>query len=228
MEQINNMKQTSRYDEVSPRRRGSNLLIILLFFALILQGCKDDDKLDMDNPTPDTFNGTVTAKVENGASYEAEISTVWALYDATTNSAGQLNGRMLATGDYTNGGFTINMTEIPASFLMNVQTFFATVLNVSGELDIDEPDARMLSADFFGIASDNTTYVDFFTYSSTGSKRTTCLFIYVDSNVTIKDGKSISVAFQKGWNRMYVTPSDRMAVSKAPKDLKWYLNKDLK
>ena len=236
MELFNIMKRTSvneskkcsillRHCWESPYRWGSNLLPIVILFALTLSGCTEED--DLENQKEDTFNGTLTAKVENGASYEAQISTVWALYDATTNSAGELNGRMLVASDYTNGGFTINLPEIPAQFLMNIATFFSSVLNISSELEIDDPDARLLFAEFFGITSDNN-YVDSFKYTNTGSKRTTCHFVFVNSDVTVKGGSNINVTLHRGWNRIYWTSSDNKVVSNAPSGMKWYLNKDVK
>ena len=196
-------------------------LIALLFFALAFNGCLEE--IDMDNLKADSFNGTISAKVENGASYNSQISTVWALFDSALNN-GQLTGRMTAEGDYTNGGFTVDLPEIPAQFLMNIQTFFTSVLNVSGELEYSDPDARLSYVDFWGIAADNN-YVDYFIYTNTGSKRTTCLFVFVDSDVTVKGGTNIGVALRKGWNRIYW--SSERVTSSAPGGMKWYLRSDV-
>ena len=57
-----------------------NKFLILFLFALILSGCTKED--DLGAPKADSFNGTVTAKVENGASYNSEIGMVYALYNA--------------------------------------------------------------------------------------------------------------------------------------------------
>jgi len=198
----------------------------ILMFALVLSGCTKDE--DLDNVKPDSFNGTVTAKVENGSSYNSQISIVWALFDATVTSAGQLNGRMVGNGSYANGGFTINMEAIPSTFLMNIRTFFSSSegLGISEELDYSYADARMLDVDFFGITNEET-YLDYFIYTKTGSKPVTCLFVYVDSDVNVK-GKNVNVVFQKGWNRIYWTPADKKVTSKAPSGMKWYLSIDAK
>ena len=230
MESINYMQRAGANEVITKSQRPSLIrgieavmaVIMLLAFLFILHGCKEDD--DMDNQKPDSFNGTITAKVENGASYDNQISAVWALFDSST-STGQLTGRSLASGEYSNGGFTFNMPEIPAQFLMNVQTFFAAVLNVSGELEISNPDARMHYADFWGI-DDSNNYVDYFTYTNTGSKRTTCLFVYADSDVTVKGGTNINVMIVQGWNRIY--RSSEKVVSKAPGGMKWYLRSVVK
>ena len=205
-----------------PARLASNLLSILMLL-LILHGCKKEDGLD--NPKADAFNGTVTAKVENGASYDAEISSVYALYEATVNSVtGQLTGQTLGNGDYANGGFTISMSTIAEAYLKTVEWFFSDYLGISAELDYSDSAARMLDADFYAISG--SQYLDYFIYTTKGSKPTMCLFVYVDSDVTVK-GKNVSVALLQGWNRIYCTPADKKVVSNAPGGMKWYLNKDV-
>ena len=219
MELFKNMKRIS-----ANRKR---FFSIIFFFALILNGCsKDDDK--MSNPIADSFSGTITANIENGASYNSEISKVFALYEATVNSVtGKLTGKTLGNVEYINGGFTINISEIPASSLINIQTFFSTTLGINGALELSNPDARVLDADFYAISSDGK-YVDYFIYTKTGSKPTTCLFVYADSEVTVTSGKNVSMALRKGWNRIYCTPADKKVTSIAPSGMKWFLNKDVK
>ena len=69
----------------------------ILLFALIICSCT---KVGMGNVKADSYDGTIIAKVKNGTSYNAQISKVWALYDATINSTGQLNEQSLASGNY--------------------------------------------------------------------------------------------------------------------------------
>jgi len=212
----------------SKQRTGANrkrILSTILTLALIAGGCTKDD--DMGAPKADTFDGTITAKVENGASYNSEIGTVHGLYNATVNSVtGQLTGQMLGNGAYDNGGFTVNLSVIPTSNLMNIETFFSTVLGISGTLEFSDPDARLLDADFYAISKDNI-FLDYFIYARTGSKRTTCLFVFADSDVTVTGGKNVNVALRAGWNRIYCTPADKKVTSKAPSGMKWYLNSDV-
>ena len=195
----------------------SFFLTLFLFF-----GCVKDE---LANVKADAFDGKITAKVENGATYNSQISTVWALYNAEISSSGGLTGQILVNCAYSDGGFTINLSPIPASFLKDVQTFFTTVLHVSGDLEYSNPDARLLNVDFFGISSNNL-YVDYFTYTKTGSKRTTCVFVYADSEVTVKGGTNIKVILKQGWNRIYWSSSDNKVTSSAPSGIKWYLSKD--
>ena len=197
---------------------------VILFFALVFGGCEKDD---LGNVKPDSFNGKVTAKVENGAAYNSQISTVWALYDAKINSSGGLTGQMLANGGYVDGGFTIDLPAIPSSYLMNIQTFFGSIVNGSEGLEFSDPDVRLLDADFFGISSDNK-YVDYFIYTTGGTKRTTCLFVYSNGEATVKGGKNINVALSQGWNRIYFSTSENKLTSKAPKGMKWFINNDVK
>ena len=191
---------------------------IILLFLLLFNGCKKED--EMDNLTADSFNGSITANVENGASYNSQIRIVWVLFDSQINN-GYLTGIKVTEGQYANGGFSVSMPDIPDQYLTNVKTFFSNVLNVNGDLDYSNSDARMLYVDFWGMDSD-LGYIDYFTYTNTGSKRTTCFFVYSDSEVTVKGGKNIGVMLRKGWNRIYRS-SDKLT-SKAPDDMKWYLN----
>ena len=96
---------------------------------------------------------------------------------------------------------------------------------MSGELEFSNPDARMHYADFLGLDGNNN-YVDYFTYTNTGSKRTTCVFVYADSEVTVKGGTNIGVMIEQGWNRIYW--SSERVVTKAPGGMKWYLHSDVK
>jgi hypothetical protein len=201
-------------------------LSIFLFTALILSGCsKDDDKpINPENLTPDSFNGKITATVENGAQYEDQISKVWALFDAKVNSSNELTGRMLSDGDFSDGGFSINLNEIPSTFLMDVQSFFTTVLGISNELEYSDPDVRLLNAEFFGISSDDK-FIDQIIFTTTGSKRTTCLFVFSEDDVTVTGGKTVGVMLRQGWNRIYWTSADKKVTSIVPSGLKWQLSK---
>jgi len=187
---------------------------------LLLNGCEKDE---LDNVKADSFNGTIKAQVENGESYNSQISKVWALFDAKLNG-NQLTGRMVNDSPFTDGGFNLNLPELPEQYLMNIQTFFAELVKESDKLEISNPEARLLDVDFFGISgSDN--YVDYFVYANSGSKRSTCLFVYVDSDATVKGGNNVAIKLKKGWNRLYVS-SDKIT-SNAPKDMKWYLRRDV-
>jgi|GEM_PF-2548738 len=192
-----------------------------LLLALFLAGCTKDD---MDNLKADAFDGKITAKVENGASYNSQISTVWALLNAAISN-GQLTGVMAAQCNYANGGFTIDLPAVPAQYLMDIQSFFTTVLGAGGDAEYSNPGARLIDIDFFGISSSNDL-VDFFIYAGTGAKRTVCLFVFADSDVTVKGGKNVAVMLRQGWNRIYVTPSENRVFTNAPKGMKWYINSE--
>jgi len=196
---------------------------VLLLFALFLIGCEKKETEGSSGES--SFNGKITAKVENGKDYDSQISTVWALFDAEVNSDGELIGRMVTDCDYKNGGFTIELPNVPSSFLMNIETFFSSGLGISNELDYSDSDARILDVDFFGISSDGD-YVDLFVYTDAASKPVICLFVFSDSNVTVK-GKNVDVSIKRGWNRVYWTPSGNKVTSSSPKNMKWYLYNDL-
>ena len=197
--------------------------LMLLLLAFVFTGC--DELFEDTTLKADSFNGKLTVKVENGAAYNSQISKVWVLFEADVTDLGQLTGRIATECKYADGGFTVDLPAISAQFLMNIQTFFTTVLNVSGELDYSEPDARLMDVDFFAISSDNN-FVDFFLYAGTGAKSSIGYFVYVDSDVTVKGGTNIAVMLKKGWNRIYV--SSEKVVSNPPAGMKWYLYSDVK
>jgi hypothetical protein len=196
----------------------------ILMFAFAFSGCEKDDNSSSANA--DWFNGKLTAKIENGEDYDSQISKVWALWDAGVNSSGDLIGRILTECEFEEGKFSIDLPEIPDQFLMNIETFFSSNLEIDVDLNINNSEARLLDIDFFGISSANK-YVDYFIYTTSGAKKTVCLFVYVDSNVTVKGGKNVNIKLKEGWNRIYWTPADGKVTSSPPSGLKWYLYNDI-
>jgi len=203
---------------------------ILLIILFLCYGCqkesKGDDDDDKDEITADSFNGNINAKVENGSSYNSTVSKVWALFNAEVNNEGELRGRMITEGNYANGKFTIDLPTISDQFLMNIQTYFTSSLGINTNLEFSKPETRILDVDFFGISS-NDKYIDHFIFTNSTSKKTICLFVFVDSNVNIEGGSNVNVKLRKGWNRMYWTPAQNKVTSIVPKNMKWYLNNDL-
>jgi len=197
---------------------------VFLFFALVLSGCSKSE--GGGSGKADSFDGKITAKVVNGEDYDSDISKIWALFDASIDKSGELRGRMVAQGEYEDGGFTIELPDVPASYLKNLESFFANDLEIGDELDLSDSDIRILNVDLYGISSKDK-YVDYFVYTNNASKPVVCLFVYADGKVTVKGGKNINVTLAEGWNRIYWTPSDNKVSSSAPKGMKWYVNGDL-
>jgi hypothetical protein len=190
--------------------------------CMMFAGCEKDD---MDNVKADWFDGKITAKLEKGDSYNSEISTVYALVNATVSGSGQLNGISMGQGAYANGGFTLTLPEtMNNAHLMGIQTYFSHLIEESGAVEYSAPEARVNEIKLFAISG--SEYLDAVTYVKPASNRTTCLFLYADCDVNVTAGKNVNVVLRQGWNRMYM--SSGKLTSKAPSGMKWYLNKDVK
>lgn len=191
---------------------------ILLLFAFFFTRCEKDGG---GSSKADWFDGKISAKIENGE--DSDISKVWALFDAKVNSSGDLTGRMIGDGEFEDGRLEIDLPDVPDIYLINIETFFSSGLELDYELEFSNPDSRVLNVDFYGLSSSGK-YVDYFVFTN---KKAVCLFVYVDSDVTVKGNKNVTVKFKEGWNRIYWTPASDKVTSTAPSGMKWYLNKDL-
>jgi hypothetical protein len=89
-----------------------------------------------------------------------------------------------------------------------------------GKLKVSNPNARIVDVDFIGfyVDDDDDVYVSGIFSYSTSDKGTNCMFVYVDSDVNVTAGESVSISLKKGWNRVYV--SNKMT-TKAPDGMKW-------
>jgi pectin methylesterase-like acyl-CoA thioesterase len=93
-----------------------------------------------------------------------------------------------------------------------------------GNLKISNSGAGIIDIDFIAFYYDeyeDEYYVaGWFFYATSLQQETVCMFVYVDSDVTVTGGSNISVSLGRGWNRMYKVGNK--LTTKAPDGLKWY------
>jgi hypothetical protein len=194
---------------------------LVLAAGFIFSGCSKGDKVDLPSGS---FNGTVTASVDGGS--ELTVNTILAINNAGFNNAGEFDGNVIGNGvKSSNGSFTITLpTTVSDQYLTAITPFFDAIMAASdkGKLKVSNPNARIVNVDFIGFyvdENDNVSVLGIFSYA-TSDKTTTCMFVYVDSNVTITAGANVSISLKTGWNRIYIS-SDKLT-TKAPDSLKWY------
>ena len=195
----------------------ATIAVAMIFFG----GCSKDE-----NPSlvSGSFNGTVAATVEGGASLT--VNAVLAMNEAGIN-AGVFDGNVIGTGAaFNNGSFSITLpTSGLSSYLMDVTAFFEYFMQAGdkGKIKVSNPSARVMDVDFFGfyVDSEENVYVKgFFTYKTT-DKATTCMFVYSDSDVNVTGSANVSVSLKEGWNRVYLSSK---ITTKAPDGMTWYFD----
>ena len=204
--------------------RFSILVAILSVVTIIFSSCSKDDDNKTQSLVSGSFNGTVTASVDGGAGLT--VNVVMPVNNPRFNSSGLFVSNSFGVGGaFSNGNFSINLpTSGLSPHLTDITEFFDYYMSAGdkGKLKISDPGAQIMDIDFIGFFYDedeDEVYVSgLFTYTSS-DKKTTCQFVYVDSDVTVTGSSNISVSLKKGWNRMYV--SDKIT-TKAPDGLKWY------
>ena len=155
---------------------------VAVFFvsSIILAGCDEDkDKDDAESEEISTIN-KITATVEGGSQYNDKVSKVKFVIDGSQYF-------VLATGNYSNGGFTI---ELPQT----VDAKYLEELDFSSSVTVSNENAKILWWTYFGGVDADDEYFCEFIYGKLdkytwdpyyASDFTNVLYIYVDSNVNI-------------------------------------------
>jgi len=190
--------------------------------AIFFGGCSKDDGPSL---VSGSFNGTVTATVDGGAGLT--VNAVLAINDPELSSDA-FYGNVIGTGaNFNNGSFTITLpTSGLNSYLMDITDFFEYFMKDGdkGKLKVSDPNARIMDVDFIGFYYDegeDEVYVSGIFSYTTSDKGTTCLFVYVDSDVDVTGGANVSVSLKRGWNRVYLSSK---LTTQAPDDMKWYFD----
>ena len=220
MESMNNKERTGANgkSKFSP-------LFTLLFFALVFNGCSNDDKL----PTlvSGGFNGTITATVD---AEDWDLTSIrWVVpwnepsIECNSGNCSLLGEQMGDEVSFSNNRFTISLPDPPPSGIdkVDVKYAFENFLNISGKLTYSNPDVQVVDVDF--LAHTGNGFAGYFLNASS-DKKTICLYVYAEGDVTITGGTNISVSLKRGWNRIYYTKGGNgNYTTKAPdSDMKWY------
>ena len=184
-------------------------------------GCSKDDGPSL---VSGGFNGRVTANVDPENWDLSPLKQVVAWNSPVIDLA---NDRVLGTqmsdpANYTNNKFTINLPDPPPSDAdwVDIKYALENYLGISGNLKCSDPNVEVTDCDFLALTDDG--FVGYFLNSS-ADKKTTCLYWYVDGDVTVTGGK-VSLSLKEGWNRIYNTDSGKGTVTtKAPSgEMMWY------
>jgi hypothetical protein len=195
--------------------------------GFLFTGCnKDDNGLDSTDIT------AIDAKVENGNNYNTKVDVVKAMIwvDDASSDTGDGADHELASGDYTKGGFTIDLPKtVDKKFLAPLSKGMPDGITVS------DTSVNLNSISFSAYKSgDEVGYFDYISQDST----TYAGYVYVDRNVKISGSGSegdsgykiiykYDLSFKKGWNIMYMKETEvnntfsGEATSKAPSAMKW-------
>lgn len=199
-----------------------SISVAMIAVAMMFSGgCSKDDTPSL---VSGSFNGTVTANVDGGAGLT--VNVILALNDAGFDKSGALDGNVIGEGvRFSNGSFTIKLpTSGLSSYLKDITAFFEYFMKAEdkGKLKISDPGARIMDVDFFGFFYDedeDEVYTSGIFSYATSDKSTTCLFVYVDSDVNVTGGANVSVSLKQGWNRLYISSK---LTTKAPDGMKWH------
>ena len=184
----------------------------------------DDEELESG-----AFDGKITAQVENGNSYNSVIQLVKA--EIWDDEADEL--AVIATGNYSNGGFTMVLpATVKNSLLIAVKEWWDELQNI--------------------VISNNNTKITYFEdvigYNSAGEEvysfvhnkhneegiNAFVYYVYADNDVTITGSNYhiiCNMSLKKGWNIVYITVAETEngkseMTTNAVSGLKWFCTKD--
>ena len=199
----------------------ATVAVAMMFFG----GCAKDNTPSL---VSGGFNGRVTADVEAEDWNLSIIQQVvpWNEPGIQCNSAGSdcylLGEQMGDPVSFNNDRFTINLPDPPSSNanMYDIKHVFENILNVSGTLKYSDPNVLVTDIDF--LAHTGSSFVGYFLHM-TSDKKTTCFYVYAESDVTVTGGSNVSVSLKEGWNRMYHTEGESgKYTTKTVNDLKWF------
>jgi hypothetical protein len=184
--------------------------------------------------SPITGN-TITASVENGNAYNGTISTMKAVYNI--NDFGKESdgfyyvdgGEVAGTGNYSNGGFTLQLNAtIPDAQLSKVTDWAEEF----GGATISNTDAKIVFVDFIVAYNSAGKGVDYFNLLKfEDNKEIYAMLWYADRDFSITGGsEKASISLQEGWNYVYVIDTKNSSgnyissemTTKPQSGLKWY------
>ena len=208
--------------------------------AAIFSGCEADEGKGKDSSNNYV---EIIAKVENGNTYNSVYKTVKAIYfDYTYSTYNEPIAHIVATGNYSNGGFTVKLPQTPDKPLafLDVQSYEAKGIKISN---------RNAKGLYFGLIlgyDNNGKDVGYyFVHGRVNNVNsfTRVLYYYFDRDISITGShfdtetnfeESYDAFMTEGWNKVYVTKSisangitRHEYTTQEPGGLKWYRNDDI-
>jgi len=177
---------------------------------------------DVDEPTSGAFDGRITATVVNGSQLNGIVSTVRLVY--FEDWGGDVT---LATGTFSNGGFSLNLPEaVPSRYLFNIEEIFG------GEISDTRTNITFIGIDggplsLMGYNREGFPIGQFNRIDRAYSATMWAIYIYVDRGVRITGSDDWSdfdnISLTRGWNIMYTNPnSGGIITTKDPGGLRWF------
>ena len=201
----------------------ATMTVAMMFFG----GCSKDD--NGPSLVSGGFNGRITATVDPKES--DDVSGIKAVVPWNSPVIDKANNLLLGEqmGDvvsYSNNKFTVNLLDPPPSNieLVDVKYAFENFWGGKGTLKFSNPDVLVTDVDFIAhTTGNNDGYFTGFFINASADKKTTCIYVYTESDVTVTGG-SVTVSLKEGWNRLYYTEgADSKCTTKAPEgEMKWY------
>ena len=189
---------------------------ITIFFVaiqLILAGCEKENAVELESKTIDKIIASIEGGNELGEYYQ--IATVDAI--ATIYLNGQIETNVIATANFINGGFTMELPETVSDEFLSKQIAY-------NHIKVRDPNAntKMTYVVYFFAYNTDGEYVGFFEYINDSEVWITTAFWYADDDVVLTYGAGlVSCSLKKGWNLVYEPP----AVSKEDIDcVVWRFN----
>ena len=177
---------------------------MFLATVLIFTGCEKNAVELKVKPHNCLIIASVKGGNELGERYQ--IATVEAISISDDLFTDELEGDVIATADFINGGFTM---ELPAT----VSDEFLRKFN-SRYGKADNPNAGIACVTFFKAYNTKGIHVGYFEYLSNKKYWYTAYFWYTDSDVTLTYGSGSCLSLKKGWNIQYEN-------DEALNDMKW-------
>jgi len=175
--------------------------LVLVAAGLIFVSCDEkNDKVKEQETRP--HDGKITVSV--GSKYQElyQLATVKAISFVTGYNDVEPIGDVIATSNFVNGGFTINLP-------LTVSDEFFKKLSDVGNVKSSNPNTKVALVQYLNVYNTEGKFVGYFQYFNfrqtkygNGDIPIIAKFWYADSDVTIKDG-NLSFSLKKGWNILY-------------------------
>jgi len=197
------------------------LLTVAVAATTMFVACSKDN----DEPESGWFDGTITAVVENGNAYNGVVSKVTA--EAWDNNSRKFVE--IASGSYTNGGFTLRLPATLSDNYLKSDIFGP----VKDALKFSDENAKATIEVIISAYNSSGVKVGWFDYGTEAEKYPAIdvSFMYADRDLTITgsfvdrgDTYSYSISLKKGWNKLYNTWDDGYDeyTTKPVSGCKWY------
>ena len=206
--------------------------LTVLAMTAFVGGCKKDkDKTTTTEIPTSTFDGKITATVENGSAYNSLVKRVVAYFDESVR-------QLYAVGNYANGGFTLTLPNLEG----NQNLWLLTTDDADlGGINISDKTAKttVFDPEFYGLSStsgsvqENDVVCGFYYYSEKEGAEANP--VYADKNVTVTGSnggngwkEEYNVSLKKGWNWVYYRHYEENGkemvtfTTQAVSGLKWY------